>query len=126
MRVARLQLWSGRCSRPSSAQGNRLLIAAIARWLYECLSLLSCLVNVIRGGERELTFSAESWYIANFCPVESEAAAARKKVEFIDRIFRALGEEDHCKAAWNYWTEFSAIKLRSAGWTVSPPDDRSK
>ncbi len=74
--------------------------------LSEALSLLSCLLNVLAGGQREMTFSAASWELLTYGATPTARSRGARRVAFVDRINRKPG---HCRAAWDahlaFWRE---------------------
>ena len=78
--------------------------------LGELASLLSCLLNVLAGGQREITFSAASYELATFGTTLKDRARGRRRMAFVNRLNRAVtGETDHCRKAWEahlaFWRE---------------------
>lgn len=64
-------------------------------------SLLSCLLNVLVGGQREITFSAASYELATFGPTDRDRARGARRVAWVNRLNRFVtGETDHCQHAW--------------------------
>lgn len=74
------------------------------------MSLLSCLLNVFAGGQREMTFSAASWELAVYGATPTARAWGARRVAFVNWLNRTVtGETDHCRKAWDehlaFWIE---------------------
>lgn len=85
----------------------------------EFLSLLSCLLNVLAGGQREITFSAASYELATFGATPRARWWGVRRVAFVDWLNRAItGETDHCRKAWEahlaFWRERMALGVPPA------------
>lgn len=73
----------------------------------EGLSLLSCGLNVITGGQREMTFSAASWELAAYGETEQDRARGARRVRWVNWLNGLVtGEEDHCRKAWEAHVTF--------------------
>ena len=69
--------------------------------LGEFLSLLSCLLNVLAGGQREMTFSAASHELAAFGASPRARWWGARRVVVVNWInWTVTGEADHCRKAW--------------------------
>lgn len=69
--------------------------------LRELASWLSCGLNVLAGGEREMTFSAASWDLARWGATVADRERGRRRVRAVDALNRAItGETDHCRTAY--------------------------
>lgn len=82
--------------------------------LSELSSLLSCLLNVLAGGQREITFSAASYEMATFGAMPRVRWWGVRRVSFVNWLNRAFtGETDHCRKAWEahlaFWRERMAL-----------------
>ena len=67
----------------------------------ELASLLSCLLNVLAGGQREITFSAASYELAAFGTTPRARWWGVRRVAFVNWLNRCVtGETDHCRMAW--------------------------
>lgn len=82
--------------------------------LSELASLLSCLLNVLAGGQREITFSAASYEMATFGATPRVRWWGVRRVSFVNWLNRAVtGETDHCRKAWEahlaFWRERMAL-----------------
>lgn len=80
----------------------------------EFLSLLSCLLNVLAGGQREITFSAASHELATFGPTPRARRWGTRRVTVVNWLNRHItGETDHCRKAWEahlaFWRERIAL-----------------
>lgn len=80
----------------------------------EFLSLLSCLLNVLAGGQREITFSAASYELAAFGTTLMDRERGRRRVAFVNWLnLHVTGETDHCRKAWEahlaFWRERMAL-----------------
>ncbi len=78
--------------------------------LGELASLLSCLLNVLVGGQREITFSAASYELATFGTTARARRLGVRRVAFVNWLnLRVTGEADHCHKAWEahlaFWRE---------------------
>lgn len=66
--------------------------------LAEFLSWLSCGLNVLTGGEREMTFSAGSWHLKM-----KGAKLGHARVFLVDNLSRLWGDgPGHCEEAYAY------------------------
>lgn len=102
--------------------GRNPVIAAIWHRLAEWASLASCWLNVLRGGQREMTLSAESYWRSRWHDQPCERLRAAKLVAAIDAFFlRTTGQAGHCEAAWLAWCEFVCDRLAPAGWRLEEP-----
>lgn len=67
----------------------------------EFLSLLSCLLNVLAGGQREITFSAASYELATFGTTSRARWWGARRVAAVNWLnLHVTGETDHCRKAW--------------------------
>ncbi|WP_377807991.1 hypothetical protein ABNQ38_21660 [Azospirillum sp. A29] len=78
--------------------------------LGELVSLLSCLLNMLAGGQREITFSAASYELATFGATPRARWWGFRRVAFVNWLNRHVtGETDHCRKAWEghlaFWRE---------------------
>lgn len=72
------------------------------RFFSEAVSWLSCGLNVLTGGEREITFSAESWRLYQYGETRADRTRGERRVRWVDALNRLVtGEQDHCRAAWD-------------------------
>lgn len=80
--------------------------------LAELASLLSCLLNVLAGGQREITFSAASWEMAAYGATPADQARGMRRVRMVNAINRlATGEDDHCRKAWEAHVAFWRLRI---------------
>lgn len=82
--------------------------------LSEILSLLSCLLNVLAGGQREITFSAASYELASFGATPRARRWGAYRVAAVNwPNLHVTGETDHCRRAWEahlaFWRERMAL-----------------
>lgn len=83
--------------------------------LKEFLSLLSCLLNVLTFGQREMTYSAASWELSHFGTTERDRRRGYTRVQFVNWLNRKLtGEEDHCRKAWDDHLTFWRQRIQMA------------
>ncbi|MBP2309372.1 hypothetical protein GBZ48_21690 [Azospirillum melinis] len=80
----------------------------------EFLSLLSCLLNVLAGGQREMTFSAASYELAAFGATPRARRWGARRVAVVNWLNRHVtGETNHCRKAWEahlaFWRERMAL-----------------
>lgn len=80
----------------------------------EFLSLLSCLLNVLAGGQREITFSAASYELAAFGATPRARRWGARRMAVVNWLNRHVtGETDHCRRAWEahlaFWRERMAL-----------------
>jgi hypothetical protein len=78
--------------------------------LGELASLLSCLLNVLAGGQREITFSAASYEMATFGTTPRARWWGAHRVAFVNWLnLHVTAETDHCRKAWEghlaFWRE---------------------
>lgn len=78
----------------------------------ELLSLLSCLLNVLVGGQREITFSAASWELLAYGKTPRARLWGARRVSFVNWLNRCItGEQDHCRKAWEGHLDFWRLRL---------------
>lgn len=85
----------------------------------EFLSLLSCLLNVLAGGQREITFSAAFHELATFGATPRARRWGARRVIIVNWLNRHItGETDHCRKAWEahlaFWRERMALGVPPA------------
>lgn len=84
-------------------------------FLSEGLSLLSCGLNVIAGGQREMTFSAASWELAAYGETERDRTRGARRVAWVNRLNQLVtGEQDHCQRAWEAHVTFWRSRVSRA------------
>ena len=80
--------------------------------LGELASLLSCLLNVLAGGQREITFSAASYEMATFSATPRARRKGARRVAVANWLNRhATGETDHCRKAWDAHLAFRRERI---------------